>query len=61
VNNVCFPTGTVIKGDTLYVYYGAADEQIACASMSLSEILKELRLNIENETPCSATEAVTTI
>jgi predicted GH43/DUF377 family glycosyl hydrolase len=61
VNNVCFPTGTVIKGDKLYVYYGAADEQIACASMSLSELLNELRLNIENETPCSATEVVTTV
>ncbi|MGG7036005.1 MAG: pesticidal protein Cry7Aa, partial [Flavobacterium sp.] len=45
VNNVCFPTGTVLFGDTLYIYYGAADEQIACASVSLSELLKELMLN----------------
>ena len=42
VNNVCFPSGSAIIGDTLYIYYGAADEQIACASLSLSELLEEL-------------------
>ena len=42
VNNVCFPTGTALFGDTLYVYYGAADEQIACASLSFSELVTEL-------------------
>jgi predicted GH43/DUF377 family glycosyl hydrolase len=45
VNNVCFPTGTALIDDTLYIYYGAADEQIACASVSLSGLLKELLLN----------------
>lgn len=45
VNNVVFPTGTVLYSDTLYIYYGAADEHIACASLSISELLKEL-LNI---------------
>lgn len=45
VNNVCFPTGTALFDDTLYIYYGAADEQIASASVSLSELLKELMLN----------------
>jgi len=42
VNNVCFPTGTSLFGDKLYIYYGAADEQIACASVSLSELLTSL-------------------
>jgi predicted GH43/DUF377 family glycosyl hydrolase len=42
VNNVVFPTGTALFDDTLYIYYGAADEQIACASLSISELLKEL-------------------
>jgi len=42
VNNVCFPTGAALFGDTLYIYYGAADEHIACASVSLSELLAEL-------------------
>ena len=45
VNNVCFPTGTAIFDDTLFIYYGAADEQIACASLSVSALLKELLLN----------------
>ncbi|MBC8109999.1 MAG: pesticidal protein Cry7Aa [Verrucomicrobia bacterium] len=50
VNNVCFPTGTVLIQDTLYIYYGAADERIACASVSMSALLKELMLNTkENE------------
>lgn len=42
VNNVCFPTGAALFDDTLYIYYGAADSQIACASVSLSELLSEL-------------------
>ncbi|MES2779958.1 MAG: pesticidal protein Cry7Aa [Bacteroidota bacterium] len=45
VNNVCFPTGAAVFDDTLYIYYGAADERIACASMSLSELMNELLLN----------------
>ncbi len=45
VNNVCFSTGAVVFDDILYVYYGAADERIACASMSLSGLLKELIQN----------------
>lgn len=45
VNNVCFPTGTVLIGDSLYIYYGAADERIACASVSLSALLAELLNN----------------
>jgi beta-1,2-mannobiose phosphorylase / 1,2-beta-oligomannan phosphorylase len=42
VNNVVFPTGTALFEDTLYIYYGAADEQIASASLNLPELLKEL-------------------
>lgn len=49
VDNVCFPTGTVLEEDTLYIYYGAADEQIACASVSLSALIKELMLNINKD------------
>jgi len=44
VNNVVFPTGTALFGDTLYIYYGAADEQIASASVSLSALIAELLL-----------------
>lgn len=45
VNNVCFPSGTALFDDTLYIYYGAADERIGTASMSISELLHELMLN----------------
>ena len=45
VDNVCFPTGAVVFNDTLYIYYGAADERIACASLSLSDLLKELLIH----------------
>lgn len=42
VNNVVFPTGTALFGDTLYIYYGAADERVACVSLSLSQLVEEL-------------------
>ncbi|HEY2581850.1 MAG TPA: hypothetical protein VGI43_08590, partial [Mucilaginibacter sp.] len=44
VDDVCFPTGTVLAGDILYIYYGAADDIIACASVSFSGLIKELLL-----------------
>lgn len=43
VNNVCFPTGAIVENDTLFIYYGAADERIACASLSLSSLITELK------------------
>ena len=49
VNNVCFPTGAALFDDTLYIYYGAADEQIACASVSLSGLIEELHLYTDPE------------
>jgi predicted GH43/DUF377 family glycosyl hydrolase len=45
VDNVCFPTGTVVVDDTLYIYYGAGDDKIACASVSLSALVAELLLH----------------
>lgn len=42
VNKVCFPTGTALFGDTLYIYYGAADKRVACVSVNLTELLDEL-------------------
>lgn len=45
VNNVCFPTGSVLEGGILYIYYGAADERIAVASVNLNELINELKLN----------------
>lgn len=45
VNNVCFPTGTVVNDGILFIYYGAADERIACASVNLQLLLSELLIN----------------
>lgn len=45
VNNVCFPSGAVIQDGRLYIYYGAADERIAVASMNLEELLQELLIH----------------
>jgi predicted GH43/DUF377 family glycosyl hydrolase len=42
VNNVVFPTGAAIFGETLFIYYGAADDLIACASVNLSGLIAEL-------------------
>lgn len=47
VNNVVFPTGTALFGDTLFIYYGAADERIGCASLKLSDLVSELKSNIQ--------------
>jgi predicted GH43/DUF377 family glycosyl hydrolase len=42
VNNVVFPTGIAQFGNTLFIYYGAADTHIACASVSLPALVAEL-------------------
>lgn len=40
--NVVFTNGHVVEGDTIYLYYGASDEVICCATLSVSQILDEL-------------------
>jgi predicted GH43/DUF377 family glycosyl hydrolase len=42
VDDVVFPTGTALFDDTLYIYYGAADDIIAVASVSFSGLVNEL-------------------
>jgi predicted GH43/DUF377 family glycosyl hydrolase len=42
VDNVCFPTGTAVFDDQLYIYYGAGDEVIATGVVSLTALLNEL-------------------
>jgi len=42
-NGCVFPTGNVVKDDTLYVYYGGADRFVNVATCSLKELLKELK------------------
>lgn len=42
VHDVVFPTGTALFKDRLFIYYGAADSEIAAASVSYKGLLKEL-------------------
>jgi beta-1,2-mannobiose phosphorylase / 1,2-beta-oligomannan phosphorylase len=42
INNVVFPTGAVLFGGTIFIYYGAADTLIACASVNLNALVNEL-------------------
>ncbi|MFA7132962.1 MAG: pesticidal protein Cry7Aa, partial [Bacteroidales bacterium] len=46
-NNVVFPTGAVVFGNTLFIYYGAADKYIATASVNLTELVTELLAHTE--------------
>lgn len=43
VPNVVFPTGVVDRGDTVLVYYGAADTACAVAELSKADILAATR------------------
>jgi len=43
VPNVVFPTGIIADGDSLLVYYGAADTISAVIRLSLDEVLDSLR------------------
>lgn len=43
VSNVVFPSGTALINNRLYIYYGAADDKIAVASIGLNYLLDELR------------------
>ena len=50
VNNVVFPTGTSLFGNTLFIYYGAADTVIACASVNFTGLVAELlTYKVKNE------------
>ena len=42
VNQVVFPCGTVIRDDTIYMYYGGGDKVVGVATASLSRILSAL-------------------
>jgi len=42
VTNVVFPCGAVLRKDTIYIYYGAADSVTCGATVKLSKVLKVL-------------------
>lgn len=43
VNNVVFPTSALVRGDRLFIYYGAADSRIMAKSLDLKELLAALK------------------
>jgi len=42
IEEVVFPTGSVIFNKKLYIYYGAADKRIAVVSLDIDKLLNEL-------------------
>lgn len=42
VNNVVFPCGMVLRGDTLYIYYGGADKVVGLATIKFSTLISTL-------------------
>lgn len=43
INNVVFPSAAILKGESLFIYYGAADKYIGIASVSLKELVDEIK------------------
>ena len=42
VANVVFPTGLLLRGDDLWMYYGAADTCVCLATAKLQDVLDTL-------------------
>ncbi|MEP1096601.1 MAG: hypothetical protein ABJG78_15905 [Cyclobacteriaceae bacterium] len=45
VNNIIFPSGALVESGNLYIYYGAADERVAVATVRLEDLLNQLIQN----------------
>lgn len=55
VNRVTFPSGAIVLGDRLHVYYGCGDQGIGLATCELSELLDHLAANpVKEPGPCVA-------
>jgi len=42
VSNVVFPTGLLLRGEELWMYYGAADTCVCLATAKLADVLATL-------------------
>lgn len=42
IPNIIFPSGAILRGKTIYLYYGAADTTCCVAKMDLDDVLAEL-------------------
>jgi predicted GH43/DUF377 family glycosyl hydrolase len=43
VPNVVFPCGAVIRGDEVWMYYGAADSSVCLATAALEDLLEAVK------------------
>lgn len=43
VKDIVFPSGAILRGDTIFLYYGAADTTTCVATGSLKALLKEMK------------------
>lgn len=43
INNVVFPCGMIVRGKTLFIYYGGGDKVVGVATIKLSNILDSLK------------------
>lgn len=43
VSDIVFPSGAVLEGDTLFIYYGAADTTICMAHVNLVDLISTMR------------------
>jgi predicted GH43/DUF377 family glycosyl hydrolase len=44
IPNVVFPCGAVVRGGTLYMYYGGADSVVGVATIKMATLLKMLEV-----------------
>ncbi|HUU42720.1 MAG TPA: glycosidase [Planctomycetota bacterium] len=51
VPNVVFPTGLLLRGDELWMYYGAADTCVCLATVKLQDVLDTLEEHTKPFTP----------
>ncbi|HAE36962.1 MAG: Glycosidase-related protein [Candidatus Nomurabacteria bacterium GW2011_GWF2_35_66] len=49
VDNVIFPTGTILDKDKLSIYYGAADTTVCVAYVSISDLINTMDLDKNSE------------
>ncbi len=47
VNNVIFSCATILKEDTVYIYYGGADTHLAVASVKLDKLIQKIKRESE--------------
>ncbi|NLY18931.1 MAG: glycosidase [Clostridiaceae bacterium] len=46
LGNVVFSCGVVAEGENIKLYYGAADESVACIDLKLSDILENINISV---------------